>query len=191
MTANVFADVYRPRAASRGLLYDAILVVGGSALLALMSQLVVYLPISPVPITGQTLAVLLLGATLGSRRGALAVLAYLGEAAMGLPILAGGMSGVAAMAGPTGGYLVGFIASAYIAGWFIEKGMGRHVITALMAMLAADLVIYVCGLAWLGVYVGYGQAIALGLAPFVIGDIMKILIAALVMPTAWRLVSRR
>ena len=191
MSSYVYADVYRPRAASRGIIYDATLVLGGSALLALLAQLTLYLPISPVPITGQTFGVLLLGATLGSRRAVMAVLAYLGEAAMGLPVLSGGLSGVACMAGPTGGYLLGFIASAYIAGWGIERGWGRHIVPALLTMALASAAMFLSGMAWLGIYVGYSQVISFGLLPFVVGDILKIFLVALILPTAWRLVGRK
>jgi biotin transport system substrate-specific component len=166
---------------------DATLIVGGSAVVALAAQVSLRLPFSPVPVTGQTLAVLLVGALLGSRRGALSMVAYLCQGLMGLPVFAAGASGPAYALGPTGGYLVGFIAAAYVSGWLAERGWDRHVASAALAMLAGNAVLYALGLSWLAVYAGR-QTLALGLLPFVAGDVAKLALAAILLPGGWALV---
>ena len=148
-----------------------------------------WLPFSPVPITGQTLAVLLAGALLGSRRGAMSMLAYLAQGIVGLPVFAQGASGITYLAGPTGGYLIGFVAAAYITGWLAERGWDRHVGTTALAMLAGNLAIYAVGLSWLSLYVGR-QAIALGLLPYAAGDVLKLALAALSLPAGWKLIRK-
>jgi biotin transport system substrate-specific component len=163
----------------RGQLLDAILVLGASLLLALSAQVALPLPFSPVPVTGQTLAVLLLGALLGSRRGALSVLAYLAEGAAGLPVFAGGGSGAAWLLGPTGGYLMGFVAAAWAVGWLCEHLGDRSVPGTLVIMLVGSAVIYLFGLLWLARFVGADSALALGLLPFVPGDSLKIALAVM------------
>ena len=194
--ATTYADLFRPAWARTqphawsALAYDASLIAGGSLFVALAAQVTIRLPFSPVPLTGQTLAVLLVGALLGSRRGALSLLAYLFEGLAGLPVFAAGASGLAYVMGPTGGYLAGFVVAAFVVGWLAERGWDRHVITAALAMVVGNVTIYACGLAWLSVYVGR-QAPALGLAPFVAGDTLKLVLAALLMPAGWKLVPSR
>ena len=170
---------------------DACLIVGGSLLLALCAQISIPLWFTPVPITGQTLGVLLIGAALGSRRGALAIILYLIEGGSGLPFFAGGGSGWTAFSGPTGGYLIGFVAAAYVVGWLAERGWDRRFWTAAAAMLAAEFVIYLFGVPWLAYFVGPGDALPKGMYPFIPGDIIKLVIAALVLPSTWNLVGRR
>jgi biotin transport system substrate-specific component len=164
-------DALWPR---RGRLTNAILVLGASLLLALSAQVALPLPFSPVPVTGQTLAVLLLGALLGSRRGALSVLAYLAEGAAGLPVFAGGGSGAAWLLGPTGGYLLGFLGAAWTVGWLCEHLGDRSVAGTLVILLVGSAVIYLFGLLGLARFVGADRALALGLLPFVPGDSIKI-----------------
>lgn len=173
--------------------YNLALILGGSILLALLAQVAIPLPFSPVPITGQTFGVLLIGATLGSKRGALCILTYLAEGMAGLPVFTGAGAGMAALAGPTGGYLVGFVLAAYLTGWLAERGWDRNFKTNLLAMLLGNLVIYVGGLSWLGLLVGFDNVLTLGLFPFIPGDVVKILLAAGLLPLAWRLTqsSRR
>jgi biotin transporter BioY len=143
-----------------------------------------------VPITGQTFAVLLIGAVLGSRRGALSILLYLGWGAMGLPVFSGGGGGIATLAGPTGGYLAGFVPAAFLVGWLCERGWDRSLWTAGLAMVLGNIVIYFFGLLWLAGFVGWDQVVALGLAPFILGDVLKIILAALALPGGWALIER-
>ncbi|MFB0516100.1 MAG: biotin transporter BioY, partial [Candidatus Neomarinimicrobiota bacterium] len=153
MTHATYADVLRPRAWRLGWVYDLTLVAGGSFLVALSAQAAFRLPFSPVPITGQTLAVLLVGALLGSVRGAVSLLLYLAEGIAGLPVFAAGGAGVAYFLGPTGGYLVGFVFAAALTGLLAERGWDRRVGSTLIAMLIGTVAIYAAGLAWLAVYV--------------------------------------
>jgi biotin transport system substrate-specific component len=148
------------------------------------------LPFSPVPVTGQTLAVLLVGALLGSRRGSLAVLAYIAQGLAGLPVFAGGALGMARLLGPTGGYLVGFVAAAFLVGLLAERGWDRRVLTTAAAMMLGNLVIYAIGALWLAPFVGGPeQALATGVLPFIPGDLVKIAAAALLLPAGWKLLG--
>ncbi len=171
----------------RSFLSDLGLVLAFSLFNALLAQISIPLPFTPVPITGQTFAVLLTGALLGSRLGVAAILAYLAEGSAGLPFFAGGAHGFAQVTGPTGGYLVGFLAAAFVVGWLAERGWVRDVPHAVAAMLAGEVAIYVFGLAWLSRYVPASQLLALGLTPFIPGDAIKLAAAAIVLPTGWRL----
>jgi biotin transport system substrate-specific component len=186
------AALRRTRAQQR--LADAVLILGGSLLTALMARVEIPLPFTPVPITGQTFAVLLVGAALGSRRGALSMAVYLLEGALGLPVFAGGAAGLARLRGPTGGYLIGFIAAAFVTGWLAERGWDRRPATTALAMLTGNAVIYLFGLPWLawfvGGFLGPKGALALGLLPFVPGDLLKLLLATLAFPSVWLLVHR-
>ncbi|HEX8164134.1 MAG TPA: biotin transporter BioY [Pyrinomonadaceae bacterium] len=165
------------------------LVVAFSLLTALAAQVVI--PLQPVPITGQTFAVLLAGALLGSRLGALAMFLYLFEGASGLPFFRGGASGVAYMTGATGGYLLAYPVAAYVVGLLAERGWDRRFLTAAAAMFVGSLIILAGGWLWLSRFVGAAQALRLGVAPFVIGDLAKIALAAAALPAGWRLVGRR
>jgi biotin transport system substrate-specific component len=158
--------------------------------IALASQVSVPLPFSPVPITGQTLAVLLAGALLGSRRGTLCLLLYLAEGAVGLPVFAGGRAGLGHLVGPTGGYLFGFVASAFLIGRLADRGWCRRAPTTVAAMILGNAVTYAFGLPWLAGVVGAERALALGLLPFIPGDLLKVLLAGGLLPSGWRLVGR-
>ena len=173
-----------------GLLWDTILVVGFACLTALFAQISFW--IGPVPITGQTFAVLLTGALLGSRRGALSQLSYLAIGATGIPywFAFGGPPGIARLVGPTGGYLIGFIAVAFVVGWLAERGWDRRVWTAALAMFAGEAVLYVFGLLWLMYFVPTEKVLQVGLYPFVIGDLIKLVAAALILPSGWLLLRR-
>ena len=171
------------------LAWKAVLVLAGSALIALAAQLRISLPFSPVPVTGQTFAVLLVAAALG-QLGLASVIAYLFEGAGGLPVFAGGASGVAYMTGPTGGYLIGFALAAALVGSAAERGWDRHLATALAAMFLVEVAIYVCGLAWLARFPLPVSLLDAGLIPFIPGDLAKMALAALALPGAWRLVRR-
>jgi len=174
---------------SRGFL-EVGLVLTGSVVVAMFAQLQYVLPFTPVPITGQTLAVLLVGAALGSRRGALAMGVYLAEGAVGIPVFAGGGLGLPWLLGPTAGYLWSLPLAAWIVGWLAERGWDRGPATAVLSMLAGNAVIYLVGLPWLAVFVGWEQVLSAGLLPFIPGDLIKVAMAAAVLPTTWALVGR-
>jgi biotin transporter BioY len=187
-TARIaFMDVAISRT---GLIWDAVLVVGFACLTAALAQISFW--IGPVPITGQTFAVLVTGALLGSRRGALSQLSYLAIGATGIPFwfALGGPPGIARLVGPTGGYLIGFVAVAFVVGWLAERGWDRRVWTAALAMLAGESVLYVFGLLWLVHFVPVDKVLQVGLYPFVIGDLVKLATAALILPSGWLLLRR-
>jgi len=167
------------------------LVIGFSLLTAAAAQVVI--PIGPIPITGQTFAVLLTGALLGSRLGALAMIAYLVEGASGLPFFFGGHFGLAHLVGPTGGYLISFPAAAYITGAFAEHGWDRRFLSAAAAMAIGSAVILFCGWAWFSFawHTPPMLALAQTVTNLVPGDIIKILLAAAVLPSGWKLVRRQ
>lgn len=148
--------------------------------------------IGPVPITGQSFAVLLTGALLGSRLGAAAVIAYLIEGALGLPFFAGGGAGIVRFFGPTGGYLVAFPAAAFIVGAFAEHGWDKRYLTAVAAMAIGSAVILLGGLAWFTILTNTPPVAAFKIAvlPFLAGDVVKIALAAAVLPTGWALLKR-
>jgi len=172
---------------AKSLSRNILLVLGTSFLVALSAQIAVPLPFSPVPVTFQTLVVLLAGAVLGSRLGALSVLVYLTEGLVGLPFFAKGAAGFAYFRGVTGGYLCGFIVAAFVVGLLVEKGDGRKMSTAIFAMGVGNVVIYVFGIAWLqGVLnITTSKALLLGLYPFILGDVYKLGVGAVILPLAW------
>jgi len=195
MNATV-ADIVRPCEKKWAGFYDLALIIGGSLLIGLSAQLAVRLPFSPVPVTAQTFAVLMIGALFGSRRGGLSVLLYVIEGTAGLPIFAMGQGGAAVLLGPRGGYLVGFIAAAYIVGLLAERGWDRRIGTTILAMLFGNALIYAFGLLWLfclrfifRVPIGAGSVPAIGLYPFVVGDLLKTVLAAIVLPSGWKLIN--
>jgi biotin transport system substrate-specific component len=167
------------------------LAVVFSLLTALAAQIVI--PIGPVPITGSTFAVLLTGALLGSRLGAMAMIVYLVEGGVGLPFFYGGHGGFAHILGPTGGYLVAFPAAAFITGAFAENGWDRRFITAAAAMAIGSIVILLAGWAWFSVLMNTAPwaAFKVSVAPHIAGDIVKILLAAAVLPTGWAVLKRK
>jgi biotin transport system substrate-specific component len=170
---------------------DVALVLGFSIFIALSAQIAVFLPFNPlVPITGQTLAVLLTGAVLGSRRGSLSVLAYIGQGALGLPVFASGTAGLLALVGPRAGYLWGFVVAAFIVGWLAERRWDRRPLTMAAAMVFGNIAIYTYGVSWLAFYTGgLATAFSLGFLPFVIGDVLKIAIATATLPSAWKFIT--
>ena len=185
--AHALLDCLMKSSAEKGALAKAALVVFGTLLLAISAQFKI--PLYPVPITGQTLVVLLIGMTFGARLGGITMAAYLFEGALGLPVFAGGASGIATLMGPTGGYLFGFLLASVVMGYLAERGMGRTAVSTVAAMIIGNCVIYVCGALWLSNFIGFGQAIAAGVLPFLYGDTLKLIIAAGLMPLAWRAVK--
>lgn len=182
------ADVAWPRT---GLLRDVSLVVGASLATALAAQIAIPVPGSPVPITGQTFAVLLSGAVLGARRAFAAQLLYLAQGALGLPVLAAGGAGLVKFAGPTGGYMIAFPVAAALTGTLAQRGWDRRFATMLAAMLAGSAVIFGAGLAGLARFLPPGQLLASGLLPFLPGDLIKSALAAAAFPLLWRWIHRR
>jgi len=171
-------------------LRDLILLITGVILVAVLAQGKIPLPFTPVPLTGQTFAVLLVGATLGSKRGAASLTLYIALGALGLPFFAGGASGMAYLSGPTLGYLIGFVVAAYIVGKLAERGLERNLRTSLIPFIVGTLIIYLFGAGWLAILFGVEKALALGVLPFLIGDLIKMVLAALVLPGAWKLAQQ-
>ena len=167
------------------------LVIGFSLLTAASAQVVI--PVGPIPITGQTFAVLLTGALLGSRLGAITMIAYLIEGASGLPFFSGWTGGILHLMGPTGGYLIAFPAAAFITGAFAEHGWDRKFITAAAAMAIGSLVIMFSGWLWFSLVMKTSPALTVFMTvlKFIPGDIVKIALAAAVLPSGWALVRGR
>jgi biotin transport system substrate-specific component len=174
-----------------GALTDLGLIVGASVVTALAAQLAVPVPWSPVPITGQTFAVLLSGAVLGVRRAFAAQVLYLIEGAAGLPVFAGGGAGVVKLLGPTAGYLISFPFAAALTGALAERGWDRRFAGMLAAMLLGSAVIFALGLAQLSRFVPRERLLVAGLLPFLPGDLIKSTLAALAFPTVWRFMGAR
>jgi biotin transport system substrate-specific component len=169
---------------------DILLVIGAAGFVGALAQIAIHLSFTPVPITGQTLGVLLAGAALGWRRAAAAMALYAVAGVAGVPWFAGHTSGYA---GASFGYVVGFLLAATACGYLAGRGADRSVLKSLPAMLAGELIIYAVGLTWLALYLHLGAAatISEGLTPFIIGDIVKTAIAAGLLPAAWSLAGRR
>jgi biotin transport system substrate-specific component len=172
---------------------DVALVVAGALFIYLTSKVVIPVAGSPVPITGQTFGVLLVGGALGLRRGAVAVAMYVLLGVVGLPFFAEGKGGLTIIWGATGGYLIGFIVAGAVVGRLAELGWDRKIGGALGAMVVGSAMIYAVGLPWLKVVTGLTveETIAQGLTPFLIGDAIKIILAAVLFPSAWWVVGRR
>lgn len=192
MTAVVLTDrlLTLPKVGART--RDAVLVIAGALLTAAAAQLTVHLPWTPVPITAQTFAVLLIGGSLGWRRGAASMALYVALGAVGLPFYAEATGGWTIATGTTAGYLVGFIFAAALVGWLAERGQDRRLDTSIPAMLAGTAVIYLLGVSWLAHDLGVDSttAIGYGLTPFVVGDLLKLAVAGLVLPVAWNRLGR-
>ena len=167
------------------------LVIVFSLFIAAAAQFAIH--IGPIPITGQSFAVLLTGALLGSRLGAAAVIAYLIEGAIGLPFFAGGAAGVVRFFGPTGGYLVAFPAAAFVTGAFAEHGWDKNYPQAVAAMAIGSALIFLGGWAWFSILTNTPAVAAFQIAvlPYLPGDVIKIALAAAVLPTGWALLKRK
>ena len=195
---RVLADlIVQPTTRVRAIVRDVLLVVGFALLTAAAAQIEIQLGFTPVPLTGQTFAVLLSGAVLGMRRGALSQLVYWMAGLTGLPFYSGGAGGWKSGTGATLGYLVGFIVAAGAIGYLAEKKQDRNFATSLPAMLLGSTLIYTCGAAWLTTYLNIGfatgetNAIALGVAPFLVGDVIKALLAAACTTGVWAAINKR
>lgn len=188
----VLADLLPAGALATARARDVALVVGGAGLTALLAQVVVPVPGSPVPITGQTLAVVLVAAGLGPVRATSAMALYLLAGLVGLPFYSDASSGYEVVAGATGGYLLGFLPAALLIGLAARRGLDRNVLAALPLFLAGQAVVFAVGVPWLAVSAGLSaeQAVAAGLTPFLLGGAVKAAVAALLLPAAWRLLRR-
>jgi len=169
------------------------LVCGGVAFLAVMAQISLPIPGSPVPVTGQTLAVLLLGAAYGANLGATTLFAYLSIGVAGAPIFAQGTHGWSRVYGATGGYLVGMVITSYLVGYLAERKWDQRIATVIPTMILGNVVTFSLGLFWLHQYTGQGWAwtFSAGLSPFILGEVIKIAIASTALPSVWRFVSKR
>ena len=180
------ADIWRPCEKTRAYLYDFSLIIVGSLFIGLSAQIAIGWP---VPFTMQTFAVLMIGALLGARRGSITILVYLFEGIVGLPVFSLGRGGFLVLLGPTGGYLVGFVIAAYITGLLAQSGWDRKIITTILAMVLGNVVIYAFGLFWLSHLVNFNNALKTGIYPFIVGDLIKIALAAVLLPSAWKLLG--
>jgi biotin transport system substrate-specific component len=169
------------------------LIVAGALFIYLSALVVIPIPGNPVPITGQTFGVLLVGGALGFRRGLTAVLLYVLLGVVGLPFFAEGKGGLTVVLGATGGYLVGFVLAGALVGRLAELGWDRHLAGAIGAMVIGNALIYAIGLPWLAVVAHFDAVTAIqkGFLPFLVGDILKLVLAAIVFPAAWWVVGRR
>ena len=185
---GVLADVY-----ARSALRNAILVIGGAAFVGLAAQVSIPLPFTPVPLTGQTFAVLLTAAALGTWRGVASMLLYAAMGLAGVPWFAGGSSAFKEGALVVSfGYIVGFIAAAALVGWLAERGNTRTVLRTAGLMVLGNAVIYTIGATWLAsaLSVPFTKALELGVQPFLLGDALKVTLAAGLFPLAWRAVEK-
>lgn len=176
---------------SDALIWKAALVLGASLFIAVAAQVTV--PFFPVPMTLQTLAVLLVGATLGMRMGVAALVTYVAEGALGLPVFANGGFGFATLMGPSGGYIIGFVLAAGIVGYFADRGWSHSAVKMALAMLVASVVLYVPGLLQLKIVTGadWAQVWTWGAGPFLLGDLVKLSAAALIVTGGWAALKAR
>ncbi|HEU4523283.1 MAG TPA: biotin transporter BioY [Thermoanaerobaculia bacterium] len=187
--ALTIPDTLHERLVRGRVAYDALFVLAGSAVIAIAAQIAVPVAFSPVPLTMQPLAVLLVGVVLGSKRGAAAATLYLLEGASGLPVFAGFRGGALWLAGPTAGYLLSYPFAAFVAGWFSERGWGGQTGRAVAGMLAALGVIYLGGWSWLAILTDPRSALVAGILPFLVADIVKIGLGAAMLPWAQKTIT--
>lgn len=196
-TRRVLADVIaRPSSRARAFALDAGLVITGAAIVALLAQ--VEIPLWPVPITGQTLGVIVVGAALGAWRGAAALTIYMLAGLAGAPVFAGFTGTLAAVGKPSFGFVIGFIFSAFVAGWFAERAWDRRPALAFLGFAAASVVPFLFGIPYMayilnvvmGLDLSFGELLEAGLLPFIVGGILKAALAAAIIPGAWALVRK-
>ena len=185
LAPNLRRTVLADRVFPRTLVMDIVLVVAGAALVTVLAQ--VAIPLWPVPITGQTLAVLLVGSTLGWARGAISMVLYAVLGLVGVPVYSDGSHGAGVLFGATGGYIVGFIVSAALVGWLAERQWDRKILKAIVTFVAGSVVVFAIGLPWLAVvlHTDLPTTLQYGLYPFILGGIIKAAIAAGLLPLAW------
>ena len=195
---GAIVDRVVPRGQTRAstLVRDILLILAGTAVVSVLAQ--VSIPWYPVPFTGQTLAVLLVGGMLGALRGALSLAVYFAIGALGAPIFSEQAGGWDIITGATGGYIIGFILAAGAVGWLCERGADRRVVSMIGVLLLGNVLIYAIGVPWLanwspagdGVTLGWSQAYELGVQPFILGDLLKLAIVAAILPAGWALLQR-
>ncbi len=175
---------------ARGIVTDLILVCAGAALVSIAAQIEV--PLWPVPITGQTLAVLLVGSAYGALRGTLSMVLYAALGVLGLPVFSGAASGTSVLLGPTGGYIIGFIFAAAFTGWIAQRSWDRKILRSIAGFLGGSAVTFAIGLPWLAFSLGLNlqQTLEGGLYPFIIGGIIKALLAAGIITLSWNYFER-
>jgi biotin transport system substrate-specific component len=200
LVSNLTLALGRPtladRIVSRSLVVDIALIAAGAALTAVSAQIAV--PLWPVPVTGQTLAVLLVGVTLGAVRGGLSMALYAIVGIVGLPVFSESSSGWSVVAGPTGGYIIGFIFAAILTGWLAQREWDRKLLRAFVAFLVGSVVTFAFGLPWLATYLGavgapndLNSVLTAGLYPFIVGGVVKSILGAGIITLAWLAVGRR
>jgi biotin transport system substrate-specific component len=186
MTTSILANQLWPQTSSNTMLRNVALAILGSAVVAIAAQINIPLPV--VPLTMQTLAVLAIGAAYGARLGAATLALYAIEGAAGLPVFAQMKAGAGVIAGPTGGYIIGFILAAALVGYLAEQGWSRSIPKMIVASLLGAIVLYIPGLVWLHQFAnGWAQTFEWGVTPFIVGDIVKAILAALGFQAAWGL----
>lgn len=172
-----YSYLIRETAQERSWLKEVVVVLAASFIIALFAPISIPLPFSPVPIATQAHVVLLLACFLGSKRASMAVMAFILQGAMGFPVFAGGIGGIMVLAGPRGGYLLGYLAAAFVTGFIMENAKKRSSSNAFAAMGIGNLIVYLFGLPWLSQFVGWQGAIMLGMVPFLFGDVLKLVVA--------------
>lgn len=190
MTLAIGRPTLADRIFARGIATDLVLVGAGAALVAIAAQIAI--PLQPVPLTMQTLAVLLVGSSLGALRGSLSMILYLALGVMGLPVFSDATSGFSVVQGPTGGYIVGFVFAAAFTGWLAQRSWDRKVLSSVLGFLGGTVVTFAIGLPWLAsvLSLNFEQTLQAGLYPFILGGVLKSLLAAGIMTASWSYFSR-
>ena len=184
-----YVDILQSERAISSKAANFIVILLASWLIGVSAQFSIVLPFSPVPITGQTIIILLIGVLLGKARGTAAVGLYILQGAAGLPVFAGGKSGLLTLVGPTGGYLVGFLVAVYVVGILSELRHDNSIMYTVSSLIIGNVIIYAFGLIWLVRFVGEAQALSLGFFPFLVGDILKIFIGVLILTGSQKILS--
>lgn len=191
MHNTISNEFFRRLYIKENIFLDAGLIIFGSLFIAASAQLVVFLPFSPVPITGQTFAVLLTGGLLGAKKAGLSVTLYVLEGLSGLPVFAGGTGGLAVLFGPTAGFLCGFIPAAVLVGYMAERSFDRNYASMAFTLILGQAVIYLFGVLRLLAFANFESAIQMGVYMFLIGDALKIGLAMMLLPSGWKLLAKK
>lgn len=190
MSDSMVHTIAKPLIAKNSVLTDIFLAIIGSLFVGAMSQVSIPLPFSPIPITGQTFAVLLIALTYGNSLTFNTLLLYLAEGISGLPVFAGGTSGIGVILGPTGGYLIGFVFGGLLIATMVKAGFGKKPLHVFLISLAGNVVIYIFGILGLMRFMDFSQTLTLGVYPFIFGDIIKAILVGLAVPTAWKAIQK-